>query len=141
MRSKIVTRKQFTKNSSEEFKNLLSEESWCEVFNHLEVNYSLKAFMDIFLYYYHTAFAYNRVKSGKLTVWCLTTHIWAVPHRWPPNVAFYIFIQQIQVLNILNMLYTLHLFSSKCSLFHNANLFGSCIIHILYTGCAKIKKK
>jgi len=21
-------------------------------------------------------------------------------------------------------------------LFHNANLFGSCIIHILYTGCA-----
>ena len=31
--------------------------------------------------------------------------------------------------------------SSKCSLFHNANLFGSCIIHILYTECAKIKKK
>ena len=31
-------------------------------------------------------------------------------------------------------------FSSKCSLFHNAKLFGSCIIHILYTGCAKIKK-
>jgi nucleolar protein 9 len=25
-------------------------------------------------------------------------------------------------------------------LFHNANLFGSCIIHILYTECAKIKK-
>ena len=31
--------------------------------------------------------------------------------------------------------------SSKCSLFHNANLFGSFIIHILYTGCAEIKKK
>ena len=31
--------------------------------------------------------------------------------------------------------------SSKCSLFHNANLFGFCIIHVLYTGCAKIKKK
>ena len=30
-------------------------------------------------------------------------------------------------------------FSSKCSLFHNSNIFGSCIIHILYTGCAKIK--
>jgi len=26
-------------------------------------------------------------------------------------------------------------------LFHNSNIFGSCIIHILYTGCAKIKKK
>ena len=38
------------------------------------------------------------------------------------------------------MLYTLRFFSSKCSLFHNAKLFGSCIIHILYTGCAKIKK-
>ena len=30
--------------------------------------------------------------------------------------------------------------SSKCSLFHISNVFGSCIIHILYTGCAKIKK-
>ena len=56
------------------------------------------------------------------------------------EVAFYRFIQQIQVLNILNMVYTLRFFSStKCSLFHNSNVFGSCIIHILYTGCAKIK--
>ena len=38
------------------------------------------------------------------------------------------------------MLYTLRFFSSKCSLFHNANLFGSCVIHILHTGCAEIKK-
>ena len=30
-------------------------------------------------------------------------------------------------------------FCSKCSLFHNYNVFGSCIIHILYTECAKIK--
>jgi len=37
-------------------------------------------------------------------------------------------------------LYSPFFFSSKCSLFHNANLYGSCIIHILYTGCAKIKK-
>jgi len=41
---------------------------------------------------------------------------------------------------MLNMLYTLSFFSSKCSLFHNANMFGYCIIHILYAGCAKIKK-
>ena len=39
------------------------------------------------------------------------------------------------------MVYTLRFFSSKCSLFHNSNVFGSCIIHILYTVCAKIKKK
>ena len=38
------------------------------------------------------------------------------------------------------MLYTLRFFPSKWSLFHNANLFGSRIIHILYTECAKIKK-
>ena len=54
--------------------------------------------------------------------------------------AFYIFIQQIQLLNILNMVYTLLFFSSKCSLFNNSNVFGSFIIHILYTECAKIKK-
>ena len=79
----------------------------------------------------------------------------------------FIFIQQISVLNILNMLYNLHFFSSKCRLFHNATLFGSCITHILNatlfgfcithilnatlfgfcithilnTGCAKIWKK
>jgi len=30
--------------------------------------------------------------------------------------------------------------SSKCSLFHNSNVFGSCIIYILYTGVLKLKK-
>jgi len=58
----------------------------------------------------------------------------------PVLFTFYIFIQQIYVLNILNTAYTLRFFSSKCSLFHNSNVFGSCIIHILYTGCAKVKK-
>ena len=39
------------------------------------------------------------------------------------------------------MVYTLRFFfSSKCSLFHISNVFGSCFIHILYTGYAKIKK-
>ena len=38
------------------------------------------------------------------------------------------------------MVHTLRFFPSKCSLFHNSNVFGSCIIHILYTVCAKIKK-
>jgi len=40
-----------------------------------------------------------------------------------------------------HVLYSPFFFSSKCSLFHNANFFGSCIIHILYIGCAEIKKK
>ena len=57
------------------------------------------------------------------------------------KVAFCIFIQQIEVLNIFNVVFTLRFFSfSKCSLFHNSNIFGSCIIHILYRECAKIEK-
>ena len=40
------------------------------------------------------------------------------------------------------MLHILRFFlSSKCRLFHNATFFGSCNIHILKTGCAKILKK
>jgi hypothetical protein len=60
----------------------------------------------------------------------------------PVLFTFYIFIQQIYVLYILNTVYTLRFIfpSSKCSLFHNSNVFGSCVINILYTGCAKIKK-
>jgi len=38
------------------------------------------------------------------------------------------------------MVYTLCFFPSKCSLFHNSNVSGSCIIHILYTGVLKLKK-
>jgi hypothetical protein len=48
------------------------------------------------------------------------------------------FLQQIYVQIFLNMWHTLRFFSSKWRLFHNATFFGSCIIHILHTGCAKI---
>jgi hypothetical protein len=41
------------------------------------------------------------------------TYIYVVPHREPPDFAFYIFIQQIYVLNILNMLHTLRFFLFK----------------------------
>ena len=50
----------------------------------------------------------------------------------PVLFTYYIFIQQILVLNILNMVYTLLFVSSKCSLFHISNVFVSRIIHILY---------
>jgi len=49
------------------------------------------------------------------------------------EVAFYVFIQQIYLLNILNMVYTLRFFPSKYGLFHNSDVFRSCIIHVLYT--------
>ena len=47
---KIVVRRKLTNNNIEELKNLLSKESWNEVFNHTDVIPSLKAFMDIFLF-------------------------------------------------------------------------------------------
>jgi hypothetical protein len=54
----------------------------------------------------------------------------------------FLFIQQIYVLDISNMLHTLRFFSSsKRCLFHNATFFGSCIIHILNTGVLKFKTK
>ena len=39
------------------------------------------------------------------------------------------------VYNLLFFFFKIHFF------FHNSKVFGFCIIHILYTGCAKIKKK
>ena len=53
----------------------------------------------------------------------------------------FIFIQQISVLNILNILYNLHFFYSKRRLFHNATLFGFCINHVLNTGVLKFEEK
>ena len=53
----------------------------------------------------------------------------------------YIYLTNIGTEYFEHALYSPFFFSSKCSLFHNADLFGSCIIYILYTGCAKIKKK
>ena len=45
------------------------------------------------------------------------------------------------LLNILNMLHILLLFSSRCLLFHNATFFGSCNIHILNIECSKTGAK
>ena len=53
----------------------------------------------------------------------------------------YIYSTNIGTEYFKHALYSPFFFSSKCSLFHNANLFGSYITDILYTGCAKIKKK
>ena len=50
----------------------------------------------------------------------------------------YIYSTNIGTEYFKHALYSPFFFSSKCSLFHNANLFGYCIIHILYTECAKI---
>ena len=53
----------------------------------------------------------------------------------------YIYSTNIGTEYFKHVIYSPFFSSSKCSLFRNSNLFGSCIIHILYTECAKIKKK
>ena len=40
-------------------------------------------------------------------------------------------------MNILIMLYTLRFFSSKCGLFHNANLFGPVLFTFYIQGVLK----
>jgi hypothetical protein len=52
----------------------------------------------------------------------------------------YIYSRNIGTGYLKNGIYCPFFSSSKCSLFHNSNLFGSCIIHISYTGCANIKR-
>ena len=43
--------------------------------------------------------------------------------------------------NIVTEYFKHGIYSPVFSLFRNSNVFGSCIIKILYTGCVKIKNK
>jgi hypothetical protein len=60
--------------------------------------------------------------------------------RTSKRFILYIYSTNIGTEYFKHGIYSKVFFSSKCSLFHNSNIFGSCIIHILFTGCAKIKK-
>ena len=59
-------------------------------------------------------------------------------YRYPPDVAFFIFFSTTISTEYFKHAAHSPFFSSKWRLFHNATFFGSCIIHILHTGCAKI---
>jgi len=65
-RNKIVLRRQLTNNNIEEFKNLLSKESWNKLSNHSDVNCSSKAFMNIFLFCFETTVSYKRQKLREI---------------------------------------------------------------------------
>jgi hypothetical protein len=62
-------------------------------------------------------------------------------YRYPPDVAFHIFFFFFTNISTEYFKHAAHspFFSSKCRLFHNATFFGSCIINILHTACAKIE--
>ena len=79
----------------------------------------------------------NLYDSGfNLSEPCVLYIGWA--YRYPPDVAFHILFSTI--ISTEYFKHSIHslFFSSKCRLFHNANFFGSCIIHILHTACPKI---
>jgi hypothetical protein len=59
-------------------------------------------------------------------------------YRYPPDVAFYIFFSTTISTKYFKHAAQSTFFSSKCRLFYNATFSGSCIIHILHIGCAKI---
>jgi hypothetical protein len=59
-------------------------------------------------------------------------------YRYPPGVAFYIFFPATISTEYFKHAAHSPFFSSNCRLFHNDTFFGSCIIHILHTECAKI---
>jgi len=52
----------------------------------------------------------------------------------------YIYSTNIGTEYLKHGIYSPCFFSSKCSLFHNSNVFGSCVIHILYKKVLKLKK-
>ena len=56
-RTKMIARRQFTYSSVEDFKHPLSKELW----NRLDLNSSLEAFLDSFLHCFNIAFPYKRV--------------------------------------------------------------------------------
>jgi hypothetical protein len=59
-------------------------------------------------------------------------------YRYPSDVVFYIFFRTNTSTEHFKHAALSPFFSSKCRLFHNATFFGSCIIHILHIGRAKI---
>ena len=56
------------------------------------------------------------------------------------NCILYIYSTNISTEYVKHGIYSPFFSSSKCRLFHNSNVFGSCII-TLYTGVLKLKKK
>ena len=83
----------------------------------------------------------HRSQTSALTLSCRTTYIYMSYRSANLQMLHFIYYST----NILTE-YFKHaahslFFSSKCRLFHNAIFFGSCVIHILCTECAKIKKK
>jgi len=86
-----------------------------------------------------------QAQSHSFDLWqCSLTFKNRASYRWDGRTAtlqklhFIYFFQQLPSTEYFKHAAHSPFFYSKCRLFHNATFFGSCIIHILHTGCAKI---
>jgi len=113
--------------------------SKCSLFH----NSNAFGFCIIHILYTECAKIKNNSSAKSPTFRRLMSTITDVPYRTAnlQSCILYIYSTNIRTEYFKHGVYSPFFFlSSKCSLFHNSNLFGSCIIHILYTVCAKIKK-
>ena len=77
-----------------------------------------------------------------LTLSCRTTYMYMSYRTANLQMLHFIYYStNIRTEYIKHAAHSTFFSSSKCRLFHNATFFGSRVIHILYTVCAKIKKK
>ena len=56
---KVITSRQYSEEKVEEFKRLISEESWQAVYQAVEVNLALQIFMENFGYCFNIVFPYK----------------------------------------------------------------------------------
>ena len=98
-----------------------------------------KSTVGVFVKQRHSVYE-NSAPSVNLTLWSLTTHIGVYRTSSLKSCISYIHSTNIGTEYFKRGIYSPFFSSSKCILFHNSNVFGSCIIHILYTVCAKVNK-
>jgi hypothetical protein len=93
--TKTSVRRQFTYNSTAEFKHLLSKEAWNDVYNHSDVNFSLEAFLATFLHCFNIAFPFKRV------------NVWERPNKKWLSKGLMVSSKRLQPLNNLKRTVTL----------------------------------
>jgi len=104
---------------------------WTRTLCHSKFNQLIRFYK---IWYFHDwAMGFNRLTPND-------PYMGSTAPRTSKLCILYVYSTKLGTEYFKHALYSPFFFSTKCSLFHNANLFGSCIIHILYTECAKIKK-